>query len=1073
MKRYSILLAALVSLFLQFPCRAQGTAFTYQGRLDDAGLPANGSYDFQFRIWDAAGSGAPQGNLLTNAATAVSNGLFTVTLDFGDQFPGANRWLEIAVRTNGGGVFVTLSPRQRITATPYAIRAANLTGTLPLSQLPLGIVTNNGTGLNLSGTFSGNGAGLSNVDATTLGGLSSASFWKTNGNAGANPTNGAFLGSTDHLPLEFRVNGVRALRLEPMAQGVIGLSSAPNVIGGWAGNYVTNGAVGATVWGGGSNVYANIVGADFGTVSGGRQNTAGGAEATVAGGRANNASGGNATISGGYANSVMGSYATAGGGEANTIDTGADYATIGGGHGNSVRSNAWRGTIGGGFGNTIATAEATVAGGAFNSVLGFSSTVGGGGGNSAGGEWSTIAGGRNHVVTNSDYATIGGGVQNVIETNSPFSTVGGGGLNSVRSNALRSTVGGGWANSAGAAEGTVAGGAFNSALGVSAAIGGGGGNTASGDWSTIAGGRDNLLNRAPYATIGGGVQNTIQSNAFAATIPGGWLNSATDFAFAAGHRAKANHTGAFVWADSTDADFSSTGTNQFLIRASGGVGINNSNPGDAALAVGGAVNVEGTVSANALSAASLTTPEVVTPKINTAGSAALELFAGNQRALRIEPNVVSPNLVGGYAGNVVSNGIYGATIVGGGDSGLINRIGGSFSTVVGGRGNTASGWISTALGDRTYASGNYSTAMGGTTIASGDTSTAMGHNTTASGAFSTAMGHNTAASANYSIALGYSTAASGAYSTSMGESTSASGNASTAMGSQTIASGENSTAMGLVTTASGFTSTAMGYRARANHNGSFVWADFQAGSEFASTGANQFLIRASGGMGVGTPNPQGSLHVYSANNPTVVRVQSTGTPGFGRVEFVSNPQGDVNEWRPGYIQSTDNGGFTGGLSFVVNGTGAGNKLAEVETMRVVNGRVGIGTPTPVSALQVVGTVTATAFNPPSDRNLKENFAPVNPREVLEKVAALPISRWNFKDDDATPHVGPMAQDFHAAFQLGTDERHIATVDADGVALAAIQGLNEKVEQQRAENAELKRELAELKKRVQQLARPTL
>jgi hypothetical protein len=275
-----------------------------------------------------------------------------------------------------------------------------------------------------------------------------------------------------------------------------------------------------------------------------------------------------------------------------------------------------------------------------------------------------------------------------------------------------------------------------------------------------------------------------------------------------------------------------------------------------------------------------------------------------------------------------------------------------------------------------------------------------------------------------------------------------------------MASGNYSTALGYSTTASGNSATAMGYGAQAAHSGSFVWAD-GLGTAFASTAANQFLIRATGGVGIGTPNPQGSLHVYSANNPTVVRIQSAGTPGFGRVEFVSNPQGDGNEWRPAYIQSTDGGGFTGGLSFVVNGTGAANKFAEVETMRIQNGRVGIGTATPVSALQVVGTVTATAFNPPSDRNLKENFEPVNAREVLEKVAALPISRWNFKGDADTEHVGPMAQDFHAAFGVGTDERHIATVDADGVALAAIQGLNEKLKEKETELTELKARLAKL------------
>ena len=87
---------------------AQGTAFTYQGQLDSSRSAANGNYDLQFAIYDGLTGGTQQGNLLTNSATAVRDGLFTVTLDFGNQFPGANRWLEINVRTNGGGTFTTL-----------------------------------------------------------------------------------------------------------------------------------------------------------------------------------------------------------------------------------------------------------------------------------------------------------------------------------------------------------------------------------------------------------------------------------------------------------------------------------------------------------------------------------------------------------------------------------------------------------------------------------------------------------------------------------------------------------------------------------------------------------------------------------------------------------------------------------------------------------------------------------------------------------------------------------------------------------------------------------------------------
>jgi hypothetical protein len=116
-----------------------------------------------------------------------------------------------------------------------------------------------------------------------------------------------------------------------------------------------------------------------------------------------------------------------------------------------------------------------------------------------------------------------------------------------------------------------------------------------------------------------------------------------------------------------------------------------------------------------------------------------------------------------------------------------------------------------------------------------------------------------------------------------------------------------------------------------------------------------------------------------------------------------------------------------------------------------------------------GNFWALSFGTTSDRDAKENLQPVKPRQVLEKVAALLLSQWTFKAAPGEQHLGPMAQDFRAAFGLGADERHIATVDADGVALAAIQGLNQKLQEElgsvRAENAELKARLERLEQLI--------
>jgi hypothetical protein len=98
---------------------------------------------------------------------------------------------------------------------------------------------------------------------------------------------------------------------------------------------------------------------------------------------------------------------------------------------------------------------------------------------------------------------------------------------------------------------------------------------------------------------------------------------------------------------------------------------------------------------------------------------------------------------------------------------------------------------------------------------------------------------------------------------------------------------------------------------------------------------------------------------------------------------------------------------------------------------------------------------------PSDRNVKEGFEAVDPRAILAAVATLPIERWSYKGEPVR-HLGPMAQDFAAAFGLGADDRHIFTLDAAGVALAAIQGLHALAQAQQARLDALERELTALR-----------
>lgn len=561
---------------------AQGTLITYQGVLSTGGSPANGLYDCTFQVYDAATGGNPVGPSVATNAVSVSQGLFTVNLDFGSSvFTGSSRWLQIAVKSNGvAGSPTTLNPRQPLTAAPYAITSGNLTGTLSASQL-----TGTLPSALLSGTYSGaltfssggnlfygNGGALTNVNAASLGGWPASGFWQTYGNIGT--TAAQFLGTIDNKALTVKVNNTIALQFVPG-------TTLPNVVGGLAGYHpsvLASGVSGAVIAGGNapSGGVTGVGGGDFqavydddGTIGGGFGNKVGSnngdltdaAFATVAGGVFNGASGYAAAVGGGDSNLSGGSRSAVGGGAYNRAL--GDQSVVAGGSGNLANNPGtfvgggnnntalyYNTAVVGGFGNLAVQNYSAIGGGLFNTNQSLGGFIGGGYTNYAEGAYATVGGGS-LGQTRSDFTTIGGGFSNVIGTNAQSATIAGGESNG--SEAIRSTIGGGWLN----------------AIGVAA-------------WeSVLAGGSINTIrSNAPFSVLSGGRQNLIGAGASYGIIPGGTFNEVNaSLSLAAGNRAKANHAGSFVWADSQNADFASSAANQFSVRAAGGAVFSLGNAG--------------------------------------------------------------------------------------------------------------------------------------------------------------------------------------------------------------------------------------------------------------------------------------------------------------------------------------------------------------------------------------------------------------------------------------------------------------------------------------------------------------
>ena len=160
--------------------QAQGTSFFYQGHLTDGSAAANGTYDFQFSLYNAPTNGDLISGPLTNKVVAVASGLFTANIDFGAVFTGTNYYLTIGVRTNGStDAFTALQPLQPLLPVPNAIfanSASNLIGTLSAAQLSgtySGPVSFTNTGNTFSGSFVGDGSGLTNLNRSQFSGETS------------------------------------------------------------------------------------------------------------------------------------------------------------------------------------------------------------------------------------------------------------------------------------------------------------------------------------------------------------------------------------------------------------------------------------------------------------------------------------------------------------------------------------------------------------------------------------------------------------------------------------------------------------------------------------------------------------------------------------------------------------------------------------------------------------------------------------------------------------------------------------------------------------------------------------
>jgi hypothetical protein len=229
----------------------------------------------------------------------------------------------------------------------------------------------------------------------------------------------------------------------------------------------------------------------------------------------------------------------------------------------------------------------------------------------------------------------------------------------------------------------------------------------------------------------------------------------------------------------------------------------------------------------------------------------------------------------------------------------------------------------------------------------------------------------------------------------------------------------------------------------ANENffsGDFVIRDLSQGTIPFRIGSsvpdNAFTILFNGNIGLGTLTPARALHIIDtgATDNTVLEVQNNAA---ARIRINNSANGEV--WNLGHQVSS-------GTGFVLSDVG--DAVSEM-------------------LLDTAGNVTfAGTVTPMSSRTMKEQFGSVDPHEVLRRVVDLPIATWSYKATPDVRHVGPMSEDFFAAFAVGADDKGISVTDSSGVALAAIQGLYQELAARDAEIATLRARIEELAARLE-------